>query len=490
MADVKAPTRKLVLGWQVTKGMDPRYWLQAGAAPGKQKKEDLVTVAAEEIARHAVIIAQSGSGKSFFLGRLIEEILLETKCNVLVLDPNADFREIHRPVDEKFWGEKASYSSETRKGYLPDEASQQEFMKRWDTPIKKRIYTRKGGGGGDIQTLYVNWFSLSVDWLFGEVDTALRAELRHCHEFAKLVTMLRQPPGTEPSGLGMDDLEFVKELAEKTRSTTWNDIAATIRTRLGPPLPSQTGKSEEGFDREKRRTTTIERAAIHKSFVTKETDSLYFSVAYDNRESRLFTFVAPRSEPPSDRRVRVIDLPSIDDPDQRMMTVSFVLAREWQAARDRWEDALQRDADKDSRVPTFVVVDEAHNFVFAEARGAAQFRLQEQFRRIAAEGRKFGLFLVLVSQRPDKLDRLVLSEMENQAIMKLNSNVVLRHTRKLLGLSKQNASMAARCLEYDAGRVLLIGPWAGKEPTPLYVALRRTKEGGRNLREESWTIPE
>ena len=34
--------------------------------------------------------------------------------------------------------------------------------------------------------------------------------------------------------------------------------------------------------------------------------------------------------------------------------------------------------------------------------------VREQFCTIAADGRKFGLFLILVSQRPDNLDDLVL----------------------------------------------------------------------------------
>jgi DNA helicase HerA-like ATPase len=63
----------------------------------------------------------------------------------------------------------------------------------------------------------------------------------------------------------------------------------------------------------------------------------------------------------------------------------------------------------DTRVPVFVVLEEAHNFIPEEPRNRAQAALRDQFRTIAAEGRKYGLFLILVSQRPDKLDHLILS---------------------------------------------------------------------------------
>jgi DNA helicase HerA-like ATPase len=60
--------------------------------------------------------------------------------------------------------------------------------------------------------------------------------------------------------------------------------------------------------------------------------------------------------------------------------------------------------DEDQRVPTFIVLDEAHNFIAANPRSRHESLVREQFCTIAAEGRKFGLFLILVSQRPDKLD--------------------------------------------------------------------------------------
>ena len=54
-----------------------------------------------------------------------------------------------------------------------------------------------------------------------------------------------------------------------------------------------------------------------------------------------------------------------------------------------------------------IVVDEAHNLLPAEPQSRAAEVVREFFRTIAAEGRKLGLFLIVVSQRPDKLDRMI-----------------------------------------------------------------------------------
>ncbi|MGB8574653.1 MAG: DUF87 domain-containing protein [Nitrososphaeraceae archaeon] len=48
----------------------------------------MVRIPTKKIDKHTVVIAQSGSGKSFLLGRLIEEIKIKSKSRCLNLDPN------------------------------------------------------------------------------------------------------------------------------------------------------------------------------------------------------------------------------------------------------------------------------------------------------------------------------------------------------------------------------------------------------------------
>jgi len=140
-------------------------------------------------------------------------------------------------------------------------------------------------------------------------------------------------------------------------------------------------------------------------------------------------------------------------------------------------------------VPTFIVVDEAHNLIPADPRSKAEAALRELFRTIVAEGRKYGLFLILVSQRPDKLDPLVISECENKIVMKLGSISVLNITRQLLGLEDAPSRLLEKCLEFEKGRAILIGDWSRQGPQVFYCAARRTVEGGRDLRPHHWAKP-
>ncbi|MDW0329150.1 MAG: DUF87 domain-containing protein [Nitrososphaeraceae archaeon] len=62
----------------------------------------MVRIPTKKIDKYTEIIAQSGSGRSLFLGRLIEEIKIKSKTRCLNLDPNGDFRKINE-INEEAW---------------------------------------------------------------------------------------------------------------------------------------------------------------------------------------------------------------------------------------------------------------------------------------------------------------------------------------------------------------------------------------------------
>ena len=60
--------------------------------------------------------------------------------------------------------------------------------------------------------------------------------------------------------------------------------------------------------------------------------------------------------------------------------------------------------------PVVLVLEEAHHYIPAEAHLERQQRAREVFERIAKEGRKYGLSLVVASQRPSELSRTFLAQ--------------------------------------------------------------------------------
>lgn len=183
-------------------------------------------------------------------------------------------------------------------------------------------------------------------------------------------------------------------------------------------------------------------------------------------------------ENPSPVDLDVVDLSSIAAIDEKRLVVSAILSRATQDAISSWRMVMEGGTD--TRVPLFIVVDEAHNLMPSGDCDGATAILREQFRTIAAEGRKYGLFLIIVSQRPDKLDSLVVSECENRIMMRIGSESVLEKSTELLGLEDIPPKVLGKCLEFTTGRGLIAGSWVDS-PEFFYAAARRTTEGGRDI---------
>jgi hypothetical protein len=498
-------TSRLTLGWQVTQTRDPRYWLASSARAGEQKQEDLVQVPAQTLGTHAAIIAQSGSGKSFFLGRLVEEIAIATRARCLILDSNADFRRIAEVYDAALWRD-ASYDTRKRRGSLPHERSRNEFWSPW-SQLNFKIRTASPPFTDPYEPITLWWPDLSPDFLAEDVEPMLRSDFYHCHSFVRAIADLVERKRERSGGLNsrtssdnIDVIDMAEKLLPEGRKLA-GDFVHRLKTEfdVGRLQESETARYIQlGYPKgpaldslvKNRVERVIKRAAAGPAYVSEVVERFYFGKAREYQAAGILSRVPRREQQPNRRaRVEVVDLPSIQDKRIRLLAVSAAVAVEWQYARQQWSRAIRLAPEQDRRVPTFIVIDEAHNLIPAEPQGKAEQALREQFRTIVAEGRKYGLFLILASQRPDKLDPLVLSECENKAVMRLSSGSVLGITQKLLGLDSVPPRLLEKCLEFEIGRALLVGPWCPDGPTLLYSAARRTIEGGRNLREDHWAVP-
>ncbi|WP_342661760.1 hypothetical protein Rruber_05590 (plasmid) [Rhodococcus ruber] len=123
-----------------------------------------------------------------------------------------------------------------------------------------------------------------------------------------------------------------------------------------------------------------------------------------------------------------------------------------------------------SVLPTVLVLEEAHNFVSAATSGAeiptTADLCRDTFNRIAREGRKFGLGLVLSSQRPSALSQTVLSQCNSFLLHRLvndrDQDLVARLVPDSLGdLLHELPSLPPR-------QAILLG-WAAEVPTLVEV---------------------
>ncbi len=91
-----------------------------------------------------------------------------------------------------------------------------------------------------------------------------------------------------------------------------------------------------------------------------------------------------------------------------------------------WQTKEERKSD-----PILFVCEEAHRYV--PNQGEAQYKeAQEAIRRIAKEGRKYGIGLMLVSQRPSDVESTVLSQCNSWLILRLTNANDQQHVAKFL----------------------------------------------------------
>jgi hypothetical protein len=486
----------LVLGWQVNPEGHPIYWLNENAKVGLQHNSDLLRVSADLMDSHTVIVAQSGSGKSFFLGRLIEELLIRTKCRCLIFDPNGDFSRMDQ-INEYVWQER-SYDLRSGSGLLSHD-TKNAFLSSWGG-IQKQVRTRRPPGNGSInERLDVWWPGLSND-LLAEVfdDPMKRSELYHCHEFVKAISelqMVRYKLGRQEGTL-IDRAEQIYNTWGDKENTT-EDIEAFLNQEFEIPQARQVvtiypipfvswSMHKDPFKREQAMKQVKRRAASALRYFTKEMARFYFGKAREYEATDIIAKEPPKSSRDLPR-LDIVDLASLPDNNTRYLVTNSIIAEEWERARQNWWESMVENMD-DTRVPVFVVLEEAHNFIPEEPRNRAQAALRDQFRTIAAEGRKYGLFLILVSQRPDKLDHLILSECANKAIMRLDSRTIVQLVREKLGLQDIDPYMLDRTIQIKKGRVLITGQWTSR-PEIFYCAARRTLQGGRDLQKKYWARP-
>jgi uncharacterized protein len=142
-------------------------------------------------------------------------------------------------------------------------------------------------------------------------------------------------------------------------------------------------------------------------------------------------------------------------------------------------DAVQRYRRAHSLVlPTVLVLEEAHTFVHhhltADAAPPAGRVCCRTFERIAREGRKFGLGLVLASQRPSEMSATVLSQCNTFLLHRIvndrDQDLVRRLVPDALGdLLRELPSLPSR-------RAILLG-WGA--PAPVLVEIRELPEDHR-----------
>ena len=128
------------------------------------------------------------------------------------------------------------------------------------------------------------------------------------------------------------------------------------------------------------------------------------------------------------------------------------------------------------RQPCLIVIDEAHNVCPRQPADTVTALATNYASLIAAEGRKFGLYLLTSTQRPQKVHDEVLSQCDNLLLMRMNLRPIWA-TSAILSRSFRTASCKGPRLSAKARAW-----WLASSSPPGVRAVRSATVAGRRLR--------
>ena len=398
---IKAPATPFLSGTlsHVAPSIVSSYFSQslgekAGLQIGHLKRngdEQPATLQAAGFGRHTLVCGQSGSGKTYSLGVILERLLLETDLRIAVLDPNSDYVNL-----DKFAG--GDRLSESR-----NEADLAQRYK--DAVARVSIH----GAREEQKPLRSRFGRLPLEQQALVLDLD---PIKDVHEFNVFSRVIKAMPDTEYS------LTDVRLKADAL--------------------------SEDGAKR--------------------------LSMRIENLNVEDLQIWAPDGEPamldliPKDWRGIVLDLGSLPSSNERSMMAASAVSAFWQS--------------RHNRQPTLLVIDEAHNVCPQTPTDRFQAMAAEELPAIAGEGRKFGLYLLLVTQRPQKLHVNVLSQCENILLMRMNSTSDIDHLASVF--SHVPASLVEQASTFGLGEGLAAGRIAA-DPMLFKTGARYSKEGGSDI---------
>lgn len=365
---------------------------------------DTHTIVSEKSEGHTFITGQSGCGKSTLLGRYIEELILNDCGNVLLFDCNLDFANFKVPDEDAFKNVDWNLN-------LCNYDSYSVFKDKWE----------EMGMSDSFQILQ----SKDINILFHDISPLQLMNLFN-------IDMEKHPGCFWLFDLIKEDKSISNKLKSKTKFLQFiEDVGRWGEDRL---KKGESNKIRYIYDIKRHLCQLDYTKLINAAKNVSTQKNISFKRVNTTLDLNFFEKVFDNS------RFISIDLLNFkyEERNLKHFIVLHSLQCLWKQANKNLTDKKMGVRDKLKRV--FIVIDEAHNIIPNDPSSSNKITNEviEILRTIAAEGRKFKLFLILISQRPDKIDPKILSECTNFMIMSLNS-VIAFELEKTMYISGDKA---------------------------------------------------
>lgn len=362
--------------------------------------------------RHAALLGSTGSGKSFTVASILEQSAQLPHANIVVLDLHGEYSSM-------------KFASHYRIAGIGD------------------IKTKKDGA------IFLPFWLLTYDEMQSLfVDRSEESAPNQASELMKQVVKLKKK---SIEGLGKHDLlagftvdtpvpyqlaDLIDAIAKKDKEM----VPGASREKQGPLF----GKLTRFLNRISVKTQDRRYAFMYQAPQEYET----YEALHDLAKKLLGTGKIKDSVNPG---IKIIDFSEVPS-DILPVVVGLVGRLIYQI--QFWSSPGE---DGDARHPIVIVCDEAHLYLpsSAASTGPLEKRALENYERIAKEGRKYGVGLMVVSQRPSDVSTTILSQCSNIISLRLANKTDQSVVKQLLPESLEGLMEVLPTL--DVGEAVVVG---------------------------------
>jgi DNA helicase HerA-like ATPase len=355
--------------------------------------------------RHASLLGSTGSGKSWAVAAILEQAAKLPSANLIVFDLHGEYREL-------------SYARHLR---IP---GPEELGKTDDSLLFLPYWLLNAE---ELQAMFIDRSEFNAHNQVMAFQDTVVAEKRKTLELLKKTDVLNAFTLDSPIPFSVKDvIAKLKELNEQMvpgakPNTERKGPFNSEFDRLIPRLASKVTDKRYGF-----------------LFQAPSAANGYDAMA--GMMKRLMDYSEAKAQ------IKVIDFSEVPA-DILPLIVGLVARIIYQ---------VQFWTDRDERKPMAFVCDEAHLYLpNKDGKNPVELRAIENFEKIAKEGRKYAVALMIVSQRPSDVSPTILSQCNNVVALRLTNGDDQATVRKLMPESLEGLMDTLPIL--DIGEALVVG---------------------------------
>lgn len=360
---------------------DEQTSLHIGNLVGYERGENIVPAFIDIntlVTEHLAILAMTGAGKSYTVGRIIERLVTLHNGTVVVFDPH---------------GEYGRAFADGRLHFNPALQNVEDPRDRETLPEIQRSFERLANENAGISVYTPQSQDFRNKYAGQNMELALQLDHFEMDDLGEVIPGLSEPQ------------QRVLDITLRYWQTQENEPRniESLRQLLGPRLdevrnwPQLTPQEADALN-----TRSANIVAMRLSRLINEAQS-FFSPAV-GRPTNIYEMIGRRTE--QQGRLVIVDLQGLSDTAKQVITA--LLSTEILSSASNPNEQTR---------PCFIVYEEGHSFAPAGGK-AISHRI---IKKVAGEGRKFGVGFAIVSQRPSKLDPDVTSQCNTLITMRLKN---------------------------------------------------------------------